>query len=678
MLFRKTTYPELEPADYVERACLWLDSETDLGLSCAAQNLRWAFEQILLKHGIEPGQYSQAALRYQATRKDALAINQSYNFYERADVYEFGTGCYLGIPDALFAAYDELAGFIETHGQVLPGAASPGWYQERSTALRALAERLIPHANSRNKLTIFDAPYTLSEKCDSADLEAWLQRFWGPMKITARPLACSAAGQANDNRRAWAQAERAGLDGLSQQVRAALSLSSRVSLHDVPTELVLACLEAGIIDMSLALAVALAKPDQLESDLVTKVECLASVSRFLPEKEQRNLLAEALVVARTVDTAGWRGCVLHPIVRQLPPGAHDLWAEALNIACGMEDEPNRAGSLQVVAEHLPPEAHDLLEKTQAAAGALENQYWRGRTLYAVAKRLPDPEQAAILAMIGSQAVAAIERENAQRAKSDNASATLRRELNELWKPYQGRTGELLTNLATGVKKYGWGYVSVRIPPKAYAVWDQALATARASDRERADGLKALAERMPLENRDLWSHMWEAIRDVGQESTRLYILRGLVERPLPEARPVLAEAWAMASEIGDEYWRTGALRAVADQMPAAERPVVLAEATATARSITNPQWREKALQIVTQTSGREEPSAPLAAVWATRTTSDVQWCRDIACILHTFASASRTHLLNALQTLLPALARLGGAEALRQTAQAIVDTAHTWP
>ena len=61
-----------------------------------------------------------------------------------------------------------------------------------------------------------------------------------------------------------------------------------------------------------------------------------------------------------------------------------------------------------------------------------------------------------------------------------------------------------------------------------------------------------------------------------------------------------------------------------------------------------------------------------------TRTENQWGGDISAILHAFSSGRREYLLTAIRALLPVIARLGGMSALRQTAQAIADTAAWWP
>ena len=52
--------------------------------------------------------------------------------------------------------------------------------------------------------------------------------------------------------------------------------------------------------------------------------------------------------------------------------------------------------------------------------------------------------------------------------------------------------------------------------------------------------------------------------------------------------------------------------------------------------------------------------------------------NLSVTLSAFAGARRANLLGAIAALLPVIHRLGGEEAVRGTAQAIIDTAKWWP
>jgi len=52
--------------------------------------------------------------------------------------------------------------------------------------------------------------------------------------------------------------------------------------------------------------------------------------------------------------------------------------------------------------------------------------------------------------------------------------------------------------------------------------------------------------------------------------------------------------------------------------------------------------------------------------------------ELSLTLHAFAPAERGILLAAISALTPVIVKLGGQKAIRETVQAIVDTARWWP
>jgi hypothetical protein len=70
---------------------------------------------------------------------------------------------------------------------------------------------------------------------------------------------------------------------------------------------------------------------------------------------------------------------------------------------------------------------------------------------------------------------------------------------------------------------------------------------------------------------------------------------------------------------------------------------------------------------------------LAAHWSIICqTSNLSEFGELSAALSAFAGAGRKNLLWAIDALLPVIKELGGQKAVRETAQAIIDTARWWP
>lgn len=128
---------------------------------------------------------------------------------------------------------------------------------------------------------------------------------------------------------AWQAAEAAGPGMVGRQVRYALLQASINSLAgNIPAELLVALVRAGIWSGEVALAYARQVPDAGQ-----RAEALTQLGALLQEQgkqeQGKEVLAEALAAARAIGAEGARARALAGLA-QLPPAAlHPLWCETL-------------------------------------------------------------------------------------------------------------------------------------------------------------------------------------------------------------------------------------------------------------------------------------------------------------------------------------------------------------
>src|SRR4029077_8576713 len=139
-------------------------------------------------------------------------------------------------------------------------------------------------------------------------------------------------------------------------VRAALCIASVASISaNVPSELLVAYVQRGVINWRLALVMARAKPD-----LEERAACLAEIGSLLPPDEQVGVFKEALAAVQAISDEWSRAYKLSAVAEHLPPDATELMAEALHAVWSISDGYQRARTLSVVVRRLPPDATELL------------------------------------------------------------------------------------------------------------------------------------------------------------------------------------------------------------------------------------------------------------------------------------------------------------------------------
>ncbi|RPI23057.1 MAG: ATP-binding protein, partial [Chloroflexota bacterium] len=210
--------------------------------------------------------------------------------------------------------------------------------------------------------------------------EPWL-RAWEAVEGTP-------SGFLNDVSRAWKRAEAAGAAGIGQQVRALLCFSSVVSLGvNVPSEILVQCLKAGIISPALSLVMARQKPDITE-----RCQCLVELVPHLPPGPRQTALVEAIEIAGNPEFYRGVDTLLAALAPYLP---EELFEMAIRLARGIQNDWNRSYALSELAAHLPDQ--HIFKALEITANT-DSEYQRSIAIRSLAPRLPDSLLADALAV----------------------------------------------------------------------------------------------------------------------------------------------------------------------------------------------------------------------------------------------------------------------------------------
>ena len=190
---------------------------------------------------------------------------------------------------------------------------------------------------------------------------------------------------------------------------------------------------------------------------------------------------------------------------------------------------------------------------------------------------------------------------------------------------------------------------------------------------------------------LFQEALAAARQMTDEGVRAEVLVALAPQLAGEEhRIVLQEALAAAQQMTVDHYRTEVLKALAPQLVG--KPALLQEALAAARQMTGeddraevlvalarqlagePALFQEALAVARQIANGHYRAKALGALALNPDVSYDLWM-DSAEILLTL---KRPTLLEVIPSLVPYIKQLGGQQAVKQTAQAIIDVSKWWP
>jgi len=458
-----------------------------------------------------------------------------------------------------------------------------------------------------------------------------------------------------------------------------------------------------VLAQSSAVTEALRAARAIHSEM-QRAEALATLVPYLPEK----LLVDVLKLAREIRSSSERAQVLASLIPRLPEGLRNrAGREALEAGKTIQNEWARPGVLQRLALCLP---HNLT--TEACQAALEaaqaiSDFGHRTTAYLeLSQYLPDRFRREALQAarksaqrIGDEAECSKAVTTLTAHARDEAGNTMARRAPEMSltttslqfaEKWKGQDLQKALAAARMIRHegprglYAGDYEQLEVYPSLWDStneWCQAealLALARhlpedrkervlhealqlvrsiTNEDERANALAALASQLPDEPRQtMLPEALRGMRRILHENDIAVALRNLAPYLQGET---ISEAFDIALAIRDEWRRTEALVALAPYM-SKELVLKVVEASVAIRGEEN---RVKLLGgLASALIPPEFPGLfPL-------------WCDT----LHRCAQHTRPDLLKDLKLLSPALALLGGREAILETAQALQDVGRWWP
>lgn len=446
------------------------------------------------------------------------------------------------------------------------------------------------------------------------------------------------------------------------------------------------------------LAEALTAAQEIKKDSI-RAWVLCTVAERLPMEMKFKVLQEALGTVQKIGDGYSRAINLLTIAEHWPLAEQGaLVTEALDAARGIGEEDNRLSVLLSVLEwtqRLPLEEQPaILAKALDFAQGLEKAQDRVLALCAMTKHVSQ-EKWRELMTVALSTVPAIESERERVLALNAVVECLLPESTDLLSDALETARQIKD---AGVRADALCVVAKRLSPKEQYLAEALSAAGQIEDqRSRALGLRAVTKHLPPEATHLLAIALNAAREIDKERYRANALRAVIQRLPPEPMDLLVEALSVARGTkGDDYARARALRALAARLPPDEQLSVMAEAL-TAASALDGWERTEALADVAQhlpPGAADLQQKILQAAIESRNISLLQYlaphwavmCKEdpyvelhaLSDTLEAFSKAKRENLLGAIEALLPVIHRLGGEKAVRETAQAIIDTAKWWP
>lgn len=405
-----------------------------------------------------------------------------------------------------------------------------------------------------------------------------------------------------------------------------------------------------------------------------RLTSLISLVTHLPIDQKLLVLAEVLEEMRTGDADIVDIHLLSSVAELLPKEATHLWTELLITINSIDDIESRIKALGNIAEYLPPNRKStILSEALDYARSIDDSETRINALINIVWSFPPVQRASILIEVLTLAL--------KISKKDSRSRVLK--VIKQYFPFE--IEDLPTsNIQTQERDigeeeaHGWAlrtvaeYLShdgIGASGDAMELWTELLTLVRSIDNQwnRSEIIRVIAEYLPCEAANLWNELLSLIRVINDREKYSWILDIPANRymPFPLKLSVLTEALIAARSIDDLDKRAVALSIIVKHLPKEPSTLDL-ELFEDACDMCQHDESFLILEI-------------LAHRWESMCKTNGKRELDlVAKVLHTFANTHRAQLLSAIKAVMPVIARLGGERVVRETAEAIIDTAKWWP
>lgn len=163
----------------------------DIGIFYCALELRFTFEQVIIKHANASYNYSNAFEKlhwkpeklFKAISDEfhgRVDLTKSYKFYLQKEKLspEIIFGYFLPIEQNLFSEYGQLDNYLHAQWAIEIGRPNNEWQKENAVFLREFANKLIPHANPKNSLDFINLPGINIADENTQNLSDFLLKYW--------------------------------------------------------------------------------------------------------------------------------------------------------------------------------------------------------------------------------------------------------------------------------------------------------------------------------------------------------------------------------------------------------------------------------------------------------------------------------------------------------------------
>lgn len=440
------------------------------------------------------------------------------------------------------------------------------------------------------------------------------------------------------------------------------------------------------------------------SDIGWRAKALSALAERLPSKQQLPVYIEALENVRRIGAIGWRTEVLTTVVGHLPIEEIELNTKVLEetskfVSEKWHIEVSTALSKRLPVKHLLPAKKQVsvLKEELAALRSIDDEWRRAEALAAVAKWLSLDERVLVL----KKSLLILQSVNDEWDRSDGLVEITKYLPSDVLNLH---VEMLIMSLCFGDTEHrerALRAVVERLPSKVLALLDEVIAAVfEIKDKEYSDKILTHISEYPLssarnlliENLTILLIYWgkkdnselveTIVQSLSLEEIELFdemLTEEIDERHANMDITKIRERKTGDSDLKGEMWEYLVELALEydETIERADKLAILAKELSPNAIAWQQRFLSEACQLYHEYKSTEILST-LALYWEIMCGRDDNSLPELYRVIRIFSGTKRENLLGAIKALMPVIARLGGERAVRETAQAIIDTAKWWP